>query len=83
MELIPDFVLKFGISSGVEVKISSSISSSDIHGLIQFQKEYKPRSSFVVCLATKARKLTLDTGDTIQILPWNMFLEMLWQGAIL
>ncbi len=34
MELIPDFVLKFGISSGVEVKISGSIASSDIHGLI-------------------------------------------------
>ena len=76
-----DFILGDG-EVAIEVKISSSIASSDIHGLILFQKEYKPRASFVVCTASRSRKLSLDDGQTIDILPWRTFLEMLWGGKI-
>ncbi len=67
----------------IEVKISSSIATSDIPGLIAFQRDYQPRASYVVCTAPRARKLTLDEGHAIEILPWRIFLDMLWEGKII
>lgn len=76
-----DFVLgKAEIA--IEVKISNTIASSDIRGLITFQNEYKPKSAFVVSTVQRARKLTLPDGQGIEILPWRTFLEMLWNGKI-
>lgn len=67
----------------IEVKISHSIASSDIRGLIDFQKQYKPKAAFVVSTIPRLRKLTLPDGQTIDIMPWRNFLEMLWQGKII
>lgn len=77
-----DFVLG-DAEVAIEVKISSTIASSDIHGLITFQKEYKPKATFVVCTAARMRKLTLPDGQTIDIMPWQSFLELLWKGKII
>ncbi len=77
-----DFVLG-NAEVAIEVKISSSIALECIHGLISFQNTYAPKASLVVCTAPRARKLTLADGQTIDILPWQVFLEHLWQGKIL
>lgn len=77
-----DFVLG-DAEVAIEVKISNAISSSDIHGLITFQKEYKPKAAFVVSTAARSRKLSLPDGHTIDIMPWRTFLEMLWKGEII
>lgn len=77
-----DFILG-DAEVAIEVKISNSINASDIHGLIAFQEDYKPKSAIVVCTAPKQRKLSLKDGNTIDILPWRTFLEMLWKGKII
>lgn len=77
-----DFVLGHA-EVAIEVKISDSIASSDIRGLITFQNEYKPKSAFVVSTVSRARKLTLSDGQVIDILPWRTFLDMLWQEKIM
>lgn len=77
-----DFILG-NAEVAIEVKISSSISSSDLSGLITFQNEYKPKAAMVVACVPKQRKLTPADGQYIEILPWRIFLEMLWQGKII
>jgi predicted AAA+ superfamily ATPase len=77
-----DFVLG-DAEVAIEVKISNTIASRDIHGLIIFQKEYKPKAAFVVSTVSRLRKLTLPDGQTIDIIPWRTFLEMLWKGKII
>jgi uncharacterized protein len=67
----------------IEVKISSSISASDIHGLIAFQNTYKSKTCLVVCTVPRQQKLSLAGGGSIDLMPWKNFLEMLWQGKII
>ena len=75
-------VLVTRLASPIEVKISDHIQSSDIHGLIAFQREYEPKAAIVVCTAPRLRKMTLPNGQTIDIMPWRTFLESLWNGEI-
>lgn len=77
-----DFILG-DAEVAIEVKISSSISSSDLSGLIAFQSEYQPKAAYVICTAPRARKLVLNEAHAIEILPWRLFLDMLWAGKIL
>ncbi len=77
-----DFILG-NAEIAIEVKITDHIKSSDIHGLIAFQKEYEPKTAIVVCTAPRQRKMTLPDGHTIDILPWRTFLESLWKGDII
>ena len=67
----------------IEVKISEEIKAADIHGLIAFQQEYQPRSAIVVSTTPRPRKMVLSHGSHIDILPWKIFLEQLWQGKIM
>lgn len=76
-----DFILG-NAEVAIEVKISDRIQSADIHGLIAFQEQYNPRLTMVVCTAPRARKMTLNNGRIIDIIPWQTFLKMLWQGQI-
>lgn len=77
-----DFILG-NAEVAIEVKIASSISASDIHGLIAFQQGYKPKAAIVVCTAQKQRKLTLADGNTVDIMPWSLFLDTLWKKKII
>ncbi len=77
-----DFILG-NAEIAIEVKISKTINNNDIHGLIAFQSEYTPRKAIVVCNIPRSRKLISPNGQTIEIMPWNIFLGMLWQGEIL
>jgi predicted AAA+ superfamily ATPase len=76
-----DFILG-NAEVAIEAKISDHIKSSDIHGLIAFQREYEPKAAIVVCTAPRLRKMTLPNGQTIDIMPWRTFLESLWNGEI-
>ena len=77
-----DFILGNG-EVAIEVKISDSIKASDLHGLIAFQKTYRPKRTFVVNTSPRPRKMTLPDGNTIDILPWRAFLQALWKGKII
>lgn len=76
-----DFILGKG-DVAIEVKISDHVKTADIHGLISFQKQYRPSSAIVVCTESRPRKITLEDNSTISILPWKTFLQMLWNGEI-
>lgn len=66
----------------IEVKISDKISSADIKGLIAFQKDYQPRKAIVVNHSPRPRRMTLSSGQIIEIMPWKVFLEALWKGQL-
>jgi predicted AAA+ superfamily ATPase len=76
-----DFILG-NAEVAIEVKVADRIRKSDIHGLILFQKEYKPKKTFVVNNSPRMRKMEID-GKTIDIVPWNAFLKMLWNGEVI
>jgi uncharacterized protein len=72
-----DFVLAQG-SVAIEVKINNAPELQDLNGLIAFCEDYQPRYALVVCQAPKKRLLKTKTGFTIQVLPWQEFIENLW-----
>lgn len=77
-----DFILNQGEIS-VEVKISKQVRKTDIRGLISFVLEHRPKKAMVVSQDPKPRKILLDHGLEIIILPWKMFLSKLWSGELL
>lgn len=76
-----DFVLG-DAEIAIEVKISDQISSADIKGLIAFDQEYNPKRAIVVNTASRPRKMSLPSGQSIDIMPWKTFLEALWKGGL-
>lgn len=44
---------------------------------------HKPSKSIVVCQVNRKRKLDVYGNTAIDIIPWQEFLEMLWQGKII
>ncbi len=72
-----DFILQNG-QIAIEIKISDKPSIQDLHGLKTFCADYKPKHAIVVCQAPRRRVITLEDNQTIEILPWQDFLEQLW-----
>ncbi len=72
-----DFVLNQG-QFAVEVKASSEPSLGELKGLRAFCHDYQPQHAVVVCTATRARLLGVENGVNIIALPWQEFLEKLW-----
>lgn len=72
-----DFVLNHG-KAAIEVKISSSPHLSELKGLMAFCEDYKPKHAVVACQAPTKRTLVINDQTTIEILPWQDFLENLW-----
>lgn len=74
-----DFVLNNG-DCAIEVKISSAPVLSELTGLRAFCEDYHPKHAMVVCPAPHKRILTANNGQTtIEILPWQDFLDNLWE----
>ena len=71
-----DFILG-DFQAAIEVKGSSRVHDGDLSPLRALRQEYKVKHSVVVCQETFPRK----TDDGISILPWQTFLEQLWDGA--
>jgi uncharacterized protein len=62
----------------LEVKSSSKISSKHLNGLKAFMEEYAVNKAIVVCNEPMPRLV-----ENIEILPWKIFLERLWNGEII
>jgi len=77
-----DFILG-DAEVAIEVKISEQIDKKDINGLIAFQEEHNPKLALVVCLAPRPRKIKTTEDKDITILPYQTFLEQLWNGKII
>lgn len=73
-----DFVLDGG-RIAVEVKGTNKVDSHDMKGSASFLEEYEPQKAFIVCQEPVPRK----PSSGIEILPWKIFLELLWNGDIL
>ena len=70
-----DFVLGRKGEVVIEVK-GGRVQSSELRAIRAYSEEYKPRHSIVVSNQTSPRR----TSDGILILPWEDFLERLWNG---
>lgn len=73
-----DFITDDG-NVAIEIKISSNPRKRDYKGLIAYCKDHNPHMPIVVCLVDTPRK----TDENILLLPWQVFLEDLWQGRII
>lgn len=62
----------------IEVKGSARVGGSDVRALKAFSEEHKPRQACVVCNEPRQRMM-----DDILILPWQEFLELLWDGKMI
>jgi len=62
----------------LEVKGTKNVSSHHLQNLKSFNEEYRPKRSIVVSCDPHPRQ-----SETILILPWQDFLERLWDGEII
>jgi len=63
----------------IEIKSAQVVNRNHLKGLQRFGEEYRTRRRIVVALEPKPRK----TADGIEILPWRVFLEELWEGSVI
>ena len=73
-----DFVLGREAEAAIEVKGTSRVRPEDMKGIRAFCEEHRPRRAIVVSNDTAPRR----AGD-IDVLPWHVFLELLWGNAII
>jgi predicted AAA+ superfamily ATPase len=72
-----DFILGAG-EVAIEVKGVEEVASKHIKGIVNFIEEYKPKKAIIVSLDSRPR-----IHNNIQILPWQIFIEKLYQGEII
>lgn len=72
-----DFILGKG-EVIIEVKANSKFKTEYINGLKKFKSENKCRKMILVCQETERKIL-----DEVEIYPWQMFLEELWDNKII
>ncbi len=73
-----DFILGNG-DIAIEVKAKNRVTSNDLKGLIEFRKDH-PKVSQLIIVSLEPRARLTEEG--IQILPFQEFLDKLWQGVI-
>lgn len=67
----------------IEAKISTRIRASDLKGLNALMDETRCKRALIVCLENQSRLITNSKGHEIEIMPWDQFLNHLWQGKII
>lgn len=72
-----DFILG-DMAAAVEVKGSARVHPGDLRGLRALQESHRVGHAVLVCLESQPRRL--DPG--IAILPWPVFVDQLWSGAL-
>lgn len=77
-----DFILGHA-EVAIEAKISEQVHQQDLRGLIAFAEEHPQTRAIVVSQDRNVRKLKVHDKLTVLILPWQMFLEQLWNGEII
>lgn len=80
-DLEVDFILGNG-DVAIKVKISSDVHKKDLRGLEAFIEEHEPKQAYCVSLTPKARKLSLSNGVHAIDLPWQDFVQKLWNKKI-
>lgn len=73
-----DFVAGRNAEVAIEVKGSRTVQSSELKGMKAFIDEHHPQRAIVVSQEAMPR-----TTGSIDILPWQTFLERLWEDQIL
>ena len=73
-----DFVVGREGSVAIEVKGGANPGGKALRGIRAFAQEHRPGSAIVVCNASQPRRTT----DGIWVLPWERFLERLWDGGV-
>lgn len=73
-----DFILG-DMEVAIEIKSSQKIHEVDTKSLMLLREEHKVKKSIIVSFEKEPR--TLDNG--IESLPWQFFLERLWQGNLI
>ena len=63
----------------IEIKTTSMVNNRHLKGIRAFREEHPARRYIVVSMDPTPRQTT----DNIEILPWKVFLERLWQNAII
>lgn len=76
-QLEVDFILG-SHEAAIEVKAAKNVAAHHLKGLRAFREEYKTKHAIVVSLDPKPRLI-----DGIKILPWQDFLDKLWEGEFL
>mgnify|MGYP001585977580 CR=1 FL=1 len=72
-----DFILGGG-KIAIEVKGSSRVDKNDLAGMNGFIDEYSPKKAIIVSNEKQKR-----THGKIEIMPWTVFLNELWEGKII
>ncbi len=81
-DLEVDFILGNG-EIAIEAKISNHVKKVDLRGLEAFVEEHQPKQAYCVSLTPKARKITLSNGAYLIDLPWQDFIQKLWNQEII
>lgn len=74
-----DFILDHSVA--IEVKSASHVTAKDLSGLIRLKEENALKKYFLVYLGDTVRHLEVD--EEIEVIPYRLFLEHLWDGKIL
>lgn len=72
-----DFVLGSSGQAAIEVK-GARVRREDLKGMRAYAQEHRPSTAAVVCCEPAARR-----ADSIDVLPWEEFLDRLWRGDLL
>jgi predicted AAA+ superfamily ATPase len=72
-----DFILGAG-EIAIEVKGTNRVDNIEFKGLQKFIEEYHPKKAIMVCNEKEERR-----HGTIQVLPWEKFLDRLWKKEII
>ena len=76
-----DFIINRG-RIAIEVKISNLVKKDKLKGIIAFSEEHKPEQAIVVSLDSLRRRIPVADGTDIIIMPWQEFLDKLWEKKI-
>src|SRR3990167_3318733 len=77
-----DFILG-DATIAIEIKISEQVHAQDLHGLKAFCEEHPDARAMVVSQDLRPRKLMMQHDVSVDILPWRIFLEQLWDDQII
>ena len=72
-----DFVIGAAGQVAIEVK-GSRVRREDIRGMHAYVEEHKPSAALAVCGEPAARR-----AGSVEVLPWEAFLERLWSGKLM
>lgn len=72
-----DFILG-DMDVAIEVKSSQKIHNIHAKGLKALQEEHSIRRAIIISMEKQPKKL----DGSIEVLPWNIFLEILWSGEL-